>query len=172
MPTGFVHKKFLFPPLDNAGFQDYDGEKLISTLNARVLKIKKLHGICRFGKERSIMNAQKYTQKSLEAIQAAQSLALQHQNQQIEQVHLLGALLQQEGGLIPQLLQKMAAPRRAWRRQSRRRSQSFRPSPVPAGKQINIILPGRSTRYSRRPSPPPHRCTTILSPSSTCFWPC
>ena len=53
------------------------------------------------------MNAQKYTQKSLEAIQAAQSLALQHQNQQIEQVHLLGALLQQEGGLIPQLLQKM-----------------------------------------------------------------
>ena len=84
MPTGFVHKKFLFPPLDNAGFQDYDGEKLISTLNARVLKNKKLHGICRFGKERSIMNAQKYTQKSLEAIQAAQSLALQHQNQQIE----------------------------------------------------------------------------------------
>ena len=54
-----------------------------------------------------MMNAQKYTQKSLEAIQAAQSLALQHQNQQIEQVHLLGALLQQEGGLIPQLLQKM-----------------------------------------------------------------
>ena len=68
MPTGFVHKKFLFPPLDNAGFQDYDGEKLISTLNTRVLKNKKLHGICRFGKERSIMNAQKYTQKSLEAI--------------------------------------------------------------------------------------------------------
>ena len=113
MPTGFVHKKFLFPPLDNAGFQDYDGEKLISTLNTRVLKIKKLHGICRFGKERSIMNAQKYTQKSLEAIQAAQSLALQHQNQQIEQVHLLGALLQQEGGLIPQLLQKMGQIGRA-----------------------------------------------------------
>ena len=53
------------------------------------------------------MNAQKYTQKSLEAIQAAQQLTIENQNQQIEQVHLLGALLQQEGGLIPQLLQKM-----------------------------------------------------------------
>ena len=53
------------------------------------------------------MNAQKYTQKSLEAIQSAQSIAVEHANQQIEQSHLLLALLQQEGGLIPQLLQKM-----------------------------------------------------------------
>ena len=53
------------------------------------------------------MNAQKYTQKSLEAIQGAQSLAIEHANQQIEQGHLLLALLRQEGGLIPQLLQKM-----------------------------------------------------------------
>ncbi len=53
------------------------------------------------------MNAQKFTQKSLEAIQSAQSIALQHQNQQIEQLHLLAALLTQEGGLIPQLLKKM-----------------------------------------------------------------
>ena len=53
------------------------------------------------------MNAQKYTQKSLEAIQGAQNLALQHHNQQIEQVHLLGALLAQENGLISQLIRKM-----------------------------------------------------------------
>ena len=53
------------------------------------------------------MNAQNYTQKSLEAIQSAQSLALAHNNQQIEQAHLLLALLQQENGLIPQLLKKM-----------------------------------------------------------------
>ena len=50
------------------------------------------------------MNAQKYTQKSLSAIQAAQELTLQNQNQQIEQVHLLAALLRQEGGLTAQLL--------------------------------------------------------------------
>ena len=53
------------------------------------------------------MNAQNYTQKSLQAIQAAQQLTIQNQNQQIEQVHLLSALLQQDGGLVPQLLKKM-----------------------------------------------------------------
>ena len=53
------------------------------------------------------MNFGNYTQKSLEAVQTAQSIARENANQQLEQVHLLIALLQQEGGLIPQLLQKM-----------------------------------------------------------------
>ena len=53
------------------------------------------------------MNAQKYTQKSLEIIQSAQNLAVANNNQQIEQIHLLKAMLQQQGGLIPQLLKKM-----------------------------------------------------------------
>ena len=53
------------------------------------------------------MNFGNYTQKSLEAVQSAQSIAREHANQQMEQVHLLAALLRQEGGLIPQLLQKM-----------------------------------------------------------------
>ncbi|MBC8547132.1 ATP-dependent chaperone ClpB [Clostridiaceae bacterium NSJ-31] len=53
------------------------------------------------------MNAQKLTQKSLEALQSAQTLAIEHQNMQIEQAHLVYALLGQENGLIPQLLKKM-----------------------------------------------------------------
>ena len=53
------------------------------------------------------MNAQKFTQKSLEAIQEAQNLALRHNSMQIEQEHLLAALLEQENGLIPQLMKKM-----------------------------------------------------------------
>ncbi len=53
------------------------------------------------------MNANKFTQKSLEAIQAAQSLATEYGNQQIEQPHLLLALLQAENGLVPQLLSNM-----------------------------------------------------------------
>ena len=53
------------------------------------------------------MNFGNYTQKSMEAVQAAQSIARGNHNQQMEQVHLLLALLQQEGGLIPQLLRKM-----------------------------------------------------------------
>ena len=53
------------------------------------------------------MNTNQFTQKTVEAIQNAQSIAALHQNQQIEQCHLLLALLQQENGLIPQLLKKM-----------------------------------------------------------------
>jgi len=53
------------------------------------------------------MNAQKYTQKSLAAIQAAQELTISNDNQQIEQVHILSALLHQDGGLVPQLLKRM-----------------------------------------------------------------
>ena len=53
------------------------------------------------------MNFNNYTQKSLEAVQSAQNLAVQNSHQQMEQVHLLLALLKQDGGLIPQLLRKM-----------------------------------------------------------------
>ena len=53
------------------------------------------------------MNTNQYTQKTLEALQSAQTIAAAHQNQQIEQAHMLLALLQQDGGLIPQLLKKM-----------------------------------------------------------------
>ena len=53
------------------------------------------------------MNAQKLTQKSMEALQQAQSLALEYQHMQIEPLHLAHALLSQENGLIPQLVAKM-----------------------------------------------------------------
>ncbi len=53
------------------------------------------------------MNFNNYTQKSIEAVQSTQQLAVQNSHQQMEQVHLLLALLRQEGGLIPQLLKKM-----------------------------------------------------------------
>ena len=50
------------------------------------------------------MNLNQFTQKSLEAAQSAQTIAQEYGNQQIEQAHLLYALLKQENGLIPQLL--------------------------------------------------------------------
>ena len=53
------------------------------------------------------MNAQKLTQKSMEAIREAQSVAVQYQNMQIDQPHLLYALAGQEDGLIGELLTKM-----------------------------------------------------------------
>lgn len=53
------------------------------------------------------MNAQKFTQKSMEAIQNAQSIAIRQNNMHIEQMHLFQALITQENGLIGQLLQKL-----------------------------------------------------------------
>ena len=53
------------------------------------------------------MNAEKFTQKSIEAVREAQECAIRNQNMQIDQQHLLYALLNQEGGLIPQLMKKL-----------------------------------------------------------------
>ncbi|MCI8492356.1 MULTISPECIES: ATP-dependent chaperone ClpB [Anaerotruncus] len=55
------------------------------------------------------MNAQKFTQKSLEAIQEAQNIATDYSHMQIEQQHLLCALAAQEDGLIGQMFKKMGA---------------------------------------------------------------
>ena len=53
------------------------------------------------------MNIQKFTQKSIEAINACEKLAYDYGNQEIEQEHLLVALLEQEDGLIGKLIEKM-----------------------------------------------------------------
>ncbi|MBP1737587.1 MAG: ClpB protein [Oscillospiraceae bacterium] len=53
------------------------------------------------------MDMNRFTQKSLSALQSAQDIAGEYGNQQLEQIHLLTALLLQEDGLIPQLLTGM-----------------------------------------------------------------
>lgn len=53
------------------------------------------------------MNIQKFTQKSIEAVNDCEKLAYDYGNQEIEQEHLLVALLSQEDGLIPKLIDKM-----------------------------------------------------------------
>ena len=53
------------------------------------------------------MNIQKFTQKSLEAVNNCEKLAYDYGNQELEQEHLLVSLLQQEDGLIPKLIEKM-----------------------------------------------------------------
>ena len=53
------------------------------------------------------MNIQKFTQKSIEAMNDCVKIATEYGNQEIEEEHLLLALLQQEDGLIPSLFEKM-----------------------------------------------------------------
>ncbi len=53
------------------------------------------------------MNISKFTQKSIEAVQACEKLAYEYGNQEIDQEHLMEALITQEDGLIPKLIEKM-----------------------------------------------------------------
>lgn len=53
------------------------------------------------------MNVNKLTQKSMESVQTAQDISVSYQNNCVEQMHLLYALLNDEGGLVPQLFTKI-----------------------------------------------------------------
>ena len=55
------------------------------------------------------MNINKLTQRSLEAVQSAQSIAVSHNNQQVDQEHLCAALLGQEDSLIKSLIERMGS---------------------------------------------------------------
>ena len=55
------------------------------------------------------MNNNQFTQKTLEALQAAQQLAIEYQHNAVEPEHILHALVTQQQGLIPQLLQTLGA---------------------------------------------------------------
>ncbi len=54
------------------------------------------------------MKIERFTDKAREAVSEAAELAKQHNNSQIEVEHLLAALLSQEGGVVPQVIQESA----------------------------------------------------------------
>ena len=60
------------------------------------------------------MNIEQMTQKTREALQAAQRIAVEYSNNAVEQEHLLAALAQQQDGLIPQMLQTMGTDQNAF----------------------------------------------------------
>ena len=55
------------------------------------------------------MNFQKLTLKSQEAVQTAQDIASNYNNQAIEPIHLFAALVQDSDGIIPEILMKLGA---------------------------------------------------------------
>jgi ATP-dependent Clp protease ATP-binding subunit ClpB len=73
------------------------------------------------------MDINRLTQKSQEAFQSAQGLALRHGHQEVDSDHLLAALLEQQEGLVPRLLARMEVPVEALR-QDLERELARRPS--------------------------------------------
>ena len=84
------------------------------------------------------MNTNQFTQKTMEALQNAQSLAIEHQNQALEPEHLLAALASQENGFIPQLLKRMGVEPSAFAVAAQEKVEQLPPQivngkPVPQG---------------------------------------
>ncbi len=88
------------------------------------------------------MNAQKLTQKSIEAVQTAQSLAVSAQNMQIEQLHLFLSLVGQENGLIGQLLTKLGTDTQGLR-QALRAAIDAMPAVTGSGRQADSVYVSR-----------------------------
>jgi ATP-dependent Clp protease ATP-binding subunit ClpB len=84
------------------------------------------------------MNIQHFTKKSIEAINEAQAIAVEYQNMNIEQEHLLFALVKSGDGLIPQLLTKMGADNAAVRAEAER-AVSALPKVSGSGREVGTV---------------------------------
>ena len=84
------------------------------------------------------MNAQKFTKKSLDAINEAQSIAIEYSNMNVEQEHLLLSLLRQENGLIPQLITKMGTDASAFESVIEKRIAEF-PKVTGSGREAGTV---------------------------------
>lgn len=91
------------------------------------------------------MNGEKLTQKSMDAVRKAQSLAVMRANSIIEPIHLLGGLLKQEGGLIPQLMRKMGIDADLIENEADRRMDSL-PKVTGSGRSSNIGISANCDR--------------------------
>ena len=91
------------------------------------------------------MNAEKLTQKSMDAVRKAQSIAVMHSNQIIEPIHLLAGLLKQENGLIPQLLRKMNIDADIFESETDKKLDSL-PKVTGSGRSNNIGISSESDR--------------------------
>ena len=91
------------------------------------------------------MNTEKLTQKSIDAVRKAQSIAVMQSNQVIEPVHILAGLLKQENGLIPQLLKKMNIDADIFESETDKKI-SLLPKVTGSGRSSNVSLSAETDR--------------------------
>ncbi len=91
------------------------------------------------------MNAEKMTQKTIDAVRKAQNTAVMQSNSIIEPVHLMAGLLKQENGLIPQLLRKMNIDADLFENETDKKI-SMLPKVTGSGRSANISLSAEADR--------------------------
>ena len=87
------------------------------------------------------MNTNQFTQKTMEALQAAQRIAVEYANNAVEQEHLLAALAQQQDGLIPQMLTNMGTDPNAFAQAAMQKVEAL-PRVTGSGRDPNQIYIG------------------------------
>lgn len=93
------------------------------------------------------MNTNQFTQKTMEALQRAQQIAVEYQHMQVDEEHMLLSLTEDAKALIPQLLTRCGISVDAFRAALMMRFRGFRACPAPAARQTRFIFP----RTSRKP---------------------
>ena len=86
------------------------------------------------------MNMEKLTTKSREALMAAHNLAVENSNTELRNIHVLAALLRQEDGLVPSILEKLGINRRLFENQV---DQALSELPRVSGSQAQEIYNSR-----------------------------
>ncbi|MBO0700916.1 MAG: type VI secretion system ATPase TssH, partial [Zavarzinella sp.] len=89
------------------------------------------------------MDINRFTEKAREALQNAQKLAVRMSHQQIDDEHLLLALLDQEGGLTPAVLKKAGVAPEALTIRVQRELEKLPRVSTPSGAPDNFYLTGR-----------------------------
>ncbi len=90
------------------------------------------------------MNANRMTQKTLESMQNAQSLCTGYQNNAVEPIHILTALLQQSDGLIPQLMQRIGVHAEAFANAAEKEVAAL-PHVTGSGRQAGMVYVSNET---------------------------
>ncbi|HJQ70131.1 MAG TPA: ATP-dependent chaperone ClpB [Blastocatellia bacterium] len=94
------------------------------------------------------MDINRFTEKAQEAVRAAQSLATRYSNQQIEVEHLLLALLEQEGGLVPSVLTRAGVNTEPLKQVLENEISKFPKVTGPAGTVGQVYISGRLQKVS------------------------
>src|SRR5579864_7950495 len=92
------------------------------------------------------MDFNKFTEKMQDAVRAAQSIAVQHGNQQVDVEHLMRALLDQEGGLAPSILNKADVRVDALRGRVQQEIARLPKVSGPTGSPEQVYVTGRITK--------------------------
>ena len=106
------------------------------------------------------MNTNQFTQKTMEALQAAQRIAVEYANNAVEQEHLLAALAQQQDGLIPQMLTNMGTDPNAFAQAALQKVEAL-PRVTGSGRDPNQIYIGTDLDRALNAADYPERAARV-----------